>query len=109
MSIDGKQSKQVLLKEYERLFEVLKYSMHELPAGVIWNPNAATTKQCAELLNDLYQFEALSNELGIEHDKFIQGCSWHLEHYPHYLSRQKHFSGYAQYIQERNGPLRVSA
>jgi len=109
MSIDKIHSSQAMQKEYKRLFEILKYSMHELPAGVLWNPNAATAKQCAELLSDLHQFTALSKELGFEHDEFIQGCMWHLEHYPHYLSRQKHFSSYAQYIQERKGPLRVSA
>lgn len=97
-----------LKEEYERLFEILKYSMHELPAGVLWNPNAATAKQCAELLADLYQFAALCKKLSIAHDEFIQGCMWHLEHYPHYLSRRKHFSSYEQYIQERKEPLRVS-
>lgn len=95
--------------EYEKLLRVLQYSMHELPAGVLWNPNAATAKQCVELMSDLYRFEELSKSLDIDQGNFIQDCRWHLEHYPHYLSRQKHFSSYAQYIQERKGPLRVLA
>jgi hypothetical protein len=95
--------------EFQKLLEGLRYSMHELPAGVLWNPNAATSKQCAELMNDLHRFEELSKTLGIEQNKFIEDCRWHLEHYPHYLSRQKHFDSYVQYIQERKGPLKVGA
>lgn len=95
--------------EYQKLFDVLQYSTHELPTGILWNPDAATAKQCAALMGDLHRFEELSNVLGIEHSKFIQDCRWHFEHYPHYLSRQRHFNSYAQYIQERKGPLRVLA
>ena len=95
--------------EYEELYRVLDYAMHELPAGVLWNPNAASAAQCHELMAVLYRFEALCKVLNIEKQEFIDGCRWHLEHYPHYLSRKRHFASYAEYISGQRGPLRVAS
>ena len=93
--------------EYDELYRILDYAMHELPAGVLWNPNAASAAQCSELLAILHRFEALCKALNIEKQEFIDGCRWHLERYPHYLSRKRHFSSYGEYISGRGGPLRV--
>ncbi len=93
--------------EFERLLEVLRYSVHELPAGVLGGPNAATPKECVRLMQNLRQFEELSTSVGREMSLFIEDCRWHFEHYPHYLSRSRHFRGYEDYIVRRGGPLHV--
>jgi hypothetical protein len=96
-----------LRREFDRLYSLLDYSMHELPAGVLWNPNAATPAQCAELMTDLNRFAVLSDQLGISTQEFVEACRWHLDHYPHYLSRRRHFVDYAEYVLDRGGPRRV--
>jgi hypothetical protein len=81
--------------------------VHELPAGVLDMPNAATTKQCSELMDVLNEFERLCGELGRNHATLIEGCRWHFEHYAHYLNRRRHFTSYQLYVQERGGPMCV--
>lgn len=94
---------------YEELRHWLEYAVHELPAGILGGPNSATPEECAELMEGLKEFEALCKSLGSESAEFIEQCRWHFEHYPHYLSRYRHFKGYASYIVTRKGPLKVTA
>lgn len=102
-------NKRELKQEYERLYSVLNYSMHELPVGVLWNPDAATQAQCAALMGALNRFDAVCKALDVQTHAFVEACRWHLEHYPHYLSRRRHFANYGEYIIGRGGPLRVPA
>lgn len=38
--------------EYMRLLRFLEYTLHELPAGVLYDANGADEKKCAELMSD---------------------------------------------------------
>jgi hypothetical protein len=107
MTISDIAGVRVLERELVQIYAVLNYAMHALPAGVLWNPNAATDSQCAALLVDLNRFEGLSRQMAIPAQDFVAACRWHLEHYPHYRSRQRHFVDYATYCADRGGPLRV--
>lgn len=107
MTISGIVSVRALKQELAQIYGVLVDAMHELPAGVLWNPNAATDPQCAELLVGLNRFEELSKLLAISTKNFVDACRWHLDHYPHYRSRQRHFIDYASYCNDRGGPLRI--
>lgn len=98
-----------LKQEYEKLLQYLEYTLHELPAGVLYDANGASETKCAELMSETQRFEALSAALGIDNSKFIESCRWHYERYPHYLSRQKHFGSYSNYIQKYNGSSKVKA
>jgi hypothetical protein len=94
-------------QEYVRLLDALEYSMHVLPDGVLWNPNAATELECKELMGTLNRFVEICKALDVQADEFIEACRWHLEHYPHYLSRRRHFGSYEEYIGARLGPGRM--
>ncbi len=94
-------------ERYEHVLRLLKYAVHELPAGVLYGANGANAKQCQEWLADLDEFELLCRDLGHDHSAFVEDCRWHFEHYAHYLGRRRHFVNYRTYIEERNGPLRV--
>ena len=96
-----------LKREFSKIYNVLAYSMHELPAGVLWHPNAATPSQCAKLMDDVSRMEVISKLLDLAIEDFVEACRWHLGHYPHYRSRERHFVNYAQYCTDRGGPLRV--
>src|SRR3954468_1011402 len=92
---------------YAEVRRLLKYAVHELPAGVLYDANSANAKQCQEWLADLNEFELLCRDLDRDHSAFLEDCRWHFEHYAHYLGRRRHFVNYRTYIEERNGPLRV--
>ena len=38
------------LEEYDKLYHYLDYTLHELPAGVLYGANGATESECAELM-----------------------------------------------------------
>ena len=59
MTISDIASVRALEREVAQIYSVLDYAMHELPAGVLWNPHAAADSQCAELLVNLNRFEVL--------------------------------------------------
>lgn len=98
---------QALRERYEHLLQLLKYAVHELPAGVLYDANSANAKQCQEWMADLNEFESLCRSLGRNHSEFVEDCRWHFEHYAHYLGRRRHFVNYRTYVEDRNGPLRV--
>jgi hypothetical protein len=93
---------------YDRGRHWLANAVHELPAGVLWGVNGATSEQYAEMLDGLDEFARVCDRLGLDdHKEFIDGCRWHFEHYPHYLGRRRHFVDYIAYIRDRHGPVDV--
>ena len=93
--------------EYMRLLRFLEYTLHELPAGVLYDANGADEKKCAELMSDTYRLEALAKDIGSDLSEFLATCRWHYERYPHYLSRQRHFGSYANYMAKHNAPSKT--
>jgi hypothetical protein len=96
-------------KELGRLSRYLRYTLHELPAGVLYDANGADEQKCAELMKETYRLEQLSAELGVDSSSLIAACRWHYERYPHYLSRHRHFGSYKSYIAKHGGPTGVGA
>ncbi|GAA2898593.1 hypothetical protein Acy02nite_84580 [Actinoplanes cyaneus] len=90
--------------------EWLLNAVHELPVGVLWGPNGATAAECYEVLRGLDDFASLCSRLRLDgHERFIEQCRWHFDHYPHYLGRRRHFVDYSTYVVDRAGPMTVSA
>jgi hypothetical protein len=88
----------------------LTAALHELPSGVLDGTDGASASACHEMLAGLEEFARLCTRLGLDdHQEFIRGCRWHLERYPHYLSRRRHFANYESYTRDRKGPLTVAA
>jgi hypothetical protein len=94
--------------EFRRLHDYLKYTLHELPAGVLYGTNGATEKECAALMSDTYRLEKLAQTLGVDIADFISKCRWHYERYPHYLGRRRHFDSYEAYMLKYDAPEAVS-
>jgi hypothetical protein len=95
--------------EYLRLLRHLEYTLHELPAGVLYDADGADGIKCAELLRETYQLEVLAENLGFDISEFITTCRWHYERYPHYLSRRRHFGSYANYMRKHHAPAKTRA
>lgn len=91
-------------EEYVKLLRYLEYTLHELPAGVLYDANGADAKQCAELMKDTYRLEELAKGIGGDISAFIEACRWHYERYPHYLERRRHFDCYETYMEKHNAP-----
>jgi hypothetical protein len=102
-------SKSAMSDEYEKLLRYLEYTLHELPAGVLFDRDGANAQQCAELMRDTHRLEALSKERGVDLAEFIATCRWHYERYPHYLGRQRHFGSYENYMSRHQAPTRTRA
>jgi hypothetical protein len=96
-------------EEYTRLLRYLEYTLHELPAGVLYDVNGADEKKCAELMKDTYRLEELSLALGFDVAEFVATCRWHYERYPHYLGRNRHFGSYANYMIKYHAPSKNKA
>ena len=96
-------------EEYRRLLRYLEYTLHELPAGVLYDANGADGKKCAELMSDTYRLEELANARGVDLSDFIATCRWHYERYPHYLSRHRHFGSYENYMTKYDAPRKRTA
>lgn len=95
--------------EYQKLLLYLEYTLHELPAGVLFGHDGATEEQCAELMRETYRLEVLAKERGIDLSEFIATCRWHYERYPHYLGRQRHFGSYESYMLKHRAPTKTRA
>lgn len=91
-------------KDFDDLKSYLRYTLHELPAGILYDANGADAEKCAALMKETYRIESLSAELGVDCSDLIAVCRWHYERYPHYLSRHRHFGSYANYISKYQGP-----
>lgn len=88
--------------------EWLTLAVHSLPVHDQVHPSGAAG--FAVMADGLTEFEQLCAELGLDdHREFIEDCRWHFDHYPHYLSRHRHFANYAEYIDGRRGPRLVKS
>ena len=95
--------------EYQELLRFLEYTLHEIPAGVLYDADGATPEHCAELMKETYRLEALASDLGRDISEFISACRWHYERYPHYIGRRQHFDSYAKYMEKYGAPSKTRA
>src|SRR5262249_31421776 len=75
-----RRSRQRLL---EKLLVRLQFSLHELPAGVLYGVDGASPEQCQELQEELEEFRALAAEEEQEerYGEFINRCRFHFRAY----------------------------
>jgi hypothetical protein len=89
-----------------RLVEIwaryLKYTLHEIPAGVL---DAATVEECEELLVLLQEFKSHVAALRKEAEwaGFEQRCEFHFRAYARYLQERPVTGGYAEFLQKYAG------
>ena len=84
--------------------DCLEYTIHELPAGVLYGSDGTTLQACTELLELLSTFHSHVTALG-ETDKYsdlIAECNFHYDAYRDYLQDRKPGEQYAEYLERRN-------
>lgn len=91
-------------EEFQRLLHCYEYTLHELPAGVLYGADGANAKECADLMKGTYELEELASIVGKDMSDFLATCRWHYERYAHYLGRQRHFGSYPNYLKKHPPP-----
>lgn len=86
----------------EKLAERLRYSLHEVPAGVLYGLDGASAEQCVELEKELDEFCKLVTEEETKdlHQELIERCRYHFHAYRDYLLSPGDCHSYEQYLRQ---------
>ncbi|MGN6399124.1 MAG: hypothetical protein ACTHMD_01645 [Flavisolibacter sp.] len=88
-----------LLNLYEgKQRDYFEYTLHELPAGVLYGSDAATTEQCKELLDDLAKYEDVCKKLQLDRQELVDKCKFYYSAYKEYLTIYKNYHGFADFL-----------
>lgn len=86
----------------EKLANRLRYSVHEVPAGVLYGVDGASAEQCLELEKELDEFCMLARTEGKEdcYGELIGRCRFHFRAYREYLLNWEDYRRYAEYLRQ---------
>ena len=78
------------------------FSLHELPAGVLYHQHGATAAECDQLLADLDEYARLCAELGRtpEDAALIAEAAHHIPAYADYLRHRDRYPSFAHYLEQ---------
>ncbi|HYH69016.1 MAG TPA: hypothetical protein VD866_30255 [Urbifossiella sp.] len=85
----------------EHLAGRLRYSLHELPSGVLYGMDGATPEECRELLEgELDEFEALlaGGGPGPDYRGLVTDCRFHFRAYRAFLLNRERYRTYREYL-----------
>jgi hypothetical protein len=83
----------------------LRYTLHELPAGVLSGTDGATVEQCDELLVELNKFRSLVAADGrtADYAPLVTECDHHFSSYKQYLLERPKHESYSGFLEARGG------
>ena len=83
----------------------LRYTLHELPAGVLFGTDGATVEQCDELLVELDEFRSLLAVEGgtVDYAPLMTKCDQHFRAYKQYLLERLGHESYSRFLEKRGG------
>jgi hypothetical protein len=89
----------------DKLLKWLQFSLHELPAGVLYGWDGASAEQCQQLERELDEFRTLAAAEGREecYRSLIEQCRFHFRAYRNYLLSPGECRSYAQYLNQETG------
>jgi hypothetical protein len=88
------------LRVIEKVAHRLRYSIHEVPSGVLYGIDGASPQQCEELEEELEEFCRLVEQEGM-HERYaevIHACRLHFRMYRDYLLHRENYESYAAYL-----------
>jgi len=90
------------LRQYEeKQTDYFKYTLHELPTGVLYGANGATIEQCEDLLNELNKYKGVCEKLKIDNEELIAECKFYYSAYKDYLTIYKNYNGFGDYLDKK--------
>ena len=84
--------------KYDAAVRYLRYTIHEIPAGVLWDANSANESQCQELLDYTSEVEQLSRSLSKDDVDLIADCRYYYRSYGAYLAARGSYHNFAAYL-----------
>ncbi len=79
----------------------IRYTLHEVPSGVLFGIDGATPEQCKLLQAELSEFRNLLRDEEVEQYRtLIETAEFHYRAYGEYLSGENP-EGYAQFLKSR--------
>jgi hypothetical protein len=89
-------------KLVESVADDLDYTLHELPAGVLWGRDGATPEQCVELQGLLADFREHTDEIGetARYAELIKDCDLHFRRYREYLLAGRPGTSYEAFLHD---------
>jgi hypothetical protein len=83
----------------------LAYTLHELPAGVLYGHDSASIEECTELLSSLDDFRSHLDVLGerSRYAELVANCQYHFEAYRKYLAVRLVGQSYAEFLAAERG------
>jgi hypothetical protein len=95
-------SRQKLIRVIANHFQ---YTLHELPAGVLFGTDGASVEQCDELLAELDEFRSLLAVDGRTGDyaPLVTECDHHFRSYKQYLLERPQHESYSGFLEARGG------
>jgi hypothetical protein len=92
-----------------RLIEIMAgqndYSIHEVPAGVLYDSNGASIAECQELLEALAEFRQLAQNTGLlpEYERRLGTWEFYFTAYADYLTNTQQYNDFADYLEHHAG------
>lgn len=89
-------------KLVESIAQYLDYTLHELPAGVLWGHNGATAERCVDLQERLAEFREHATEIGetTRYAQLIADCDLHFRKYRAYLLAGRPGGSYETFLRD---------
>lgn len=83
--------------------EILWYSIHEIPDGVLNGMNGADISDIPNMLNSVDRFQSISNKLKIDNDKtLIEDCRKFYVAYREYLQQVDKYVDFEDYLNKNS-------
>jgi len=76
----------------------LEYSIHELPAGVLFGLDASTVESIKELMKELAEYRSVAEFDLEESEDLIVACDFHYQAYERYLQCKEDWTSYHSYL-----------
>jgi hypothetical protein len=86
----------------EKIADRLRYSIHEVPSGVLYGMDGASPEQCQELEAELEEFCRLvaQEKLQERYAELVGACRHHFRGYRDYLLHREMYESYAAYLSQ---------
>ncbi len=90
------------LRLIEKIADRLRFSLHEIPAGVLYGMDGASPEQCQELEAELEEFCGLieQEQMQKRYAELIGLCRHHFRAYRHYLRHREKYESYSAYLSQ---------
>lgn len=83
--------------------EILWYSIHEIPSGILNGANGANLSDIPSMLSSVDRFQDISNKLRIDNDEIlIEDCRKFYAAYGEYLKQLNRYDNFEDYLNKNN-------